>query len=88
MIRSGDVLFIDAGSTLFHLAKCIGHDIALRKKVVPLAKQVIAVADKTKFGYIGFVTGIVFEQCDILVTEEEIPDEFRQLLSGKVSIIT
>ncbi len=80
MFTSAGCIHPDEGFMYYNL-----QATELRKKIAPLAEKVIVVADASKFSSIGFVTGIRFDQCDLLITDG-IPDEFRGKLSPKTEL--
>lgn len=77
-----DKVFLSCkGVTLEHgLTDSNELEVMLKKRMVGAAREVIALIDSTKFGYVGFATIAPVGAVHKLVTDSGIPPEIRQAL--------
>ena len=50
--------------------------------MIAAARRAIVIADKTKFGRLGFAVVAPLDQLDVLVTDEEPPRELKDALEA------
>ena len=59
------------------------QEASLNRYMCDISKQVIAVTDSSKFNRCGFHVICTFDQIDILITDNGIPEDYRQMLEKK-----
>lgn len=62
------------------------HAMDVRKILLKTTRQIIAVADSSKFDKPGFVRGYTFEQCGALVTDA-LPPGWKEYLDGRLEVL-
>lgn len=66
---------VDAGFTDSHLA-----EVEMKQRLLASAKRKVALVDHTKFGKVALGSCATLDDVDVLVTDEELPDEYMEAL--------
>lgn len=74
---------LDEGLTEYNL-----EDATIKKSIMRSAHQVIVVADSSKLGKVTFASVALLDQVDVLVTDDQAPEDFlKELQARGVQII-
>jgi DeoR family transcriptional regulator of aga operon len=73
-------LGVDGIDELSGITTHFEQEASLNRVMCKSARQVIAVTDSSKFNRSGFHIITAFDQIDILITDSNIPEQFKTLL--------
>ena len=59
------------------------YEAGIKREMINSARQIILVADSTKFGKISVNHFAEIEDFDIIITDDGLPDEYRKIISDQ-----